>query len=99
MNLTENEARNIAHSIGLGHAYEKHAANVSESGELLTQSSFESLIFETLLSPAKVRQLENGRTVFLNADELFLVIVNPVDPDMGTAYWPIGGIHGFKILR
>ena len=99
MKLTEDEARKIARLIGLGHAFEKHAANVSESGELITQSSFESLILETLLSPSKVRQLENGRTAFWNADEHFLVVVNPVDPDMGTAYWPIGGINGYKVLR
>jgi hypothetical protein len=99
MNLTEDEARKIARSIGFGHAFDKHAANVSESGELITQSSFESLILETLLNPAKARQLENGRFVFWNAEESFLVIVNPVDPDLGTAYWPIGGIDGYKVLR
>jgi len=98
MKFTVDEARKIAHSIGLGHAFEKHAANVSESGELITQSSFESLILETLLNPAKSRQLENGRSVFWNAEESFLVIVNPVDPDQGTAYWPIGGINGYKVL-
>jgi hypothetical protein len=99
VNLTEEEARKIAHAIGFGHAYEKHAANVSESGELITQSSFESLILETILSPAKVRNLENGRAVFWNAHENFLVIVSPLDPDLGTAYWPIGGIDGYKVLR
>ena len=99
MKLTEDEARKIARLIGLGHAFEKHAANVSESGELITQSSFESLILETLLNPAKARQLENGRFVFWNAEESFLVIVNPVDPDLGTAYWPIGGIDGYKVRR
>jgi hypothetical protein len=45
-----------------------------------------------------MKQLSNGRSVFWNADEGFLVIVNPVDPDMGTAYWPEGGIDGYKIL-
>jgi hypothetical protein len=98
MKLTEEEARKIAHSIGFGHAFEKHAANVSESGELLTQSSFESLILETLLNPAKIRRLENDRFVFWNSEENFLVIMNPVDPDQGTAYWPIGGIDGYKVL-
>ena len=98
MKLTEEDAKKIARSIGFGHAYEKHAANVVEAGELLTQSSFESLILETLLTSAKMKQLSNGRSVFWNADEGFLVIVNPVDPDMGTAYWPEGGIDGYKIL-
>jgi hypothetical protein len=99
MRLTEDEAKKIAHRIGLGHAYHKHAANISESSELLTQSSFESLVLETLLNPAKMRKLAMGRTVFWNSDEEFLVIVNPVDPDKGTAYWPEGGIHGYRVLR
>jgi len=99
MRFTEDEAKKIAHCIGLGHAYQKHAANVSESSELLTHSSFESLILETLLNPAKIRKLENGRSVFWNSDQDFLVIVNPVDPDMGTAYWPEGGFNGYTILR
>lgn len=99
MKITEEEAKRLARSIGFGHAYVKHASNVSEAGELLTQSSFESLILETLLSPAKTRELEKGRTVFWNAEESFLVIVNPKDPEKGTAYWPEGGMDGFKILR
>ena len=99
MTLTEEEARRIARSIAFGHAYEKHASNVSKAGELMTQSSFESLILETLLNPAKSRQLEAGRSVFWNAHESFLVVVNPLDPDLGTAYWPIGEIDGYKILR
>ena len=99
MQLTEDEAKRIAHMIGLGHAFHKHASNVSESGELLTQSSFESLILETLLTPTKMKQLSNGRSAFWNADEDFLVIVSPADPDMGTAFWPGGGIDGYKILR
>jgi hypothetical protein len=98
MSLNEEEAKKIAHAIAFGHAYEKHAANVSEAGELITQSSFESLILETLLNPAKVSEIEAGRSKYWNAEECFLVIVNPLDPDMGTAYWPIGGIDGYKVI-
>lgn len=99
MSLNEEEAKRIAHAIAFGHAYEKHAANVSESGELITQSSFESLILATLLNPVKSRQLKTGRSVFWNAEEGFLVVVNLLDPDLGTAYWPIGGIDGYKVIR
>jgi len=99
MSLNEEEAKKIARAIAFGHAYEKHAANVSEAGELITQSSFESLILETLLNPEKVRKIEAGRSKYWNAQEGFLVIVNPLDPDLGTAYWPIGGIDGYKVIR
>jgi hypothetical protein len=99
MGLTEEEAKKIAHAIAFGHAYDKHAANVLESSELLTQSSFESLILETLLNPARIRKLGSSRSVFWNSEEDFLVILNPVDPDMGTAYWPEGGINGYRALR
>ena len=99
MSLHEEEAKRIAHAIAFGHAYEKYAANVSESGELITQSSFESLILATLLNPAKSRQLKIGRSVFWNAEEGFLVIVNLLDPDLGTAYWPRGGVDGYKVIR
>jgi len=99
MNLNEEEARKIANAIAFGHAFEKHASNLSETGELITQSSFESLILETLLNPAKAEALDAGRHKYWNAEECFLVIVNPMDPEMGTAYWPTGGIDGYKVLR
>jgi hypothetical protein len=98
VSLTEDEARKIARSIAFGHAYEKHAANVSESGELITRSSFESLILETLLNPDRNRKLKNMRFVFWHAAEGFLVVFNPKDPDFGTAYWPIKGRKEYETL-
>jgi hypothetical protein len=99
MNLTGDDAKRIAHAIAFGHAYEKHAANISESGELLTQSSFESLVLQTLLSPDQSRRLKFKRAVFWNAVEGFLVIFSPDDPDAGTAYWPVRGIDEYKRIR
>jgi len=99
VNLTEEEARKIAHSIAFGHAYWEHATNLAESGELMTESSFEALILETLLNPEKSRCLIANRVAFWNATEGFLVIFNPADPDLGTAYWPGKGVDGYKKLR
>ena len=99
MIFTEEEAKRIARAIALGHAYWKHAANVAEAGELLTASSFESLILETLLNPDKSRRLDNGRHVFWNGNEGFIVLYNPNDPELGTAYWPHNGINGYQNRR
>jgi hypothetical protein len=99
MDLSEDEARKIAHAIAFGHAYAGHAADLSESGELMTESGFEALILETLLNPAKSRELHTGRAAFWNEIEGLMVIVNPQDPEMGTAYWPKRGIDGYKRVR
>ena len=96
MKFTEEEARRIARAIAFGHAYWEHAANIVESGELITESSFESLILETILNPEKIRILNFGRSGYWNDEEKFLVIFNPSDPDLGTAYWPIRGVHELK---
>lgn len=53
MCLTGEDALKIAHAIGYGHAYWKHVADANEFGELMTQSTFEKLILETILYPDK----------------------------------------------
>jgi hypothetical protein len=97
--MTEENARKIAHAIAFGHAYWKHATNVSESGELINESSFESLILETILNPSKSRGLERNRAAFWNASEGLLVIFDPRDVDLGTAYWPKSGANEYKNVR
>ena len=98
MSLAVEEARKIAHTIAFGHAYWKHAADAREAGELMTQSSFEQLILETILSPDRKKSLRLSRTAFWNTVECFLVIHNPHDPDLGTAYWPAEGRDEFESL-
>jgi hypothetical protein len=98
MSMTGEDALKIAHAIGFGHAYWKHVADANEFGELITQSTFEHLILETILYPEKCRPLRLNRTAFWNATEGLLVIHNPMDPDLGTAYWPAEGRHEFENL-
>ena len=98
MSLAGEDALRIAHAIAFGHAYWKHVAQANEAGELITQSTFEHLIWETLLYPDKSRQLRLNRTAFWNATESLLVIHNPIDPDLGTAYWTAEGRHEFESL-
>jgi hypothetical protein len=98
MSLSGEDARRIAHAIAFGHAYWKHVAEANEFGELITQSTFEQLILETLLYPEKSRPLRLKRTAFWSANEGLLVIHNPIDPDLGTAYWPAEGRHEFESL-
>jgi hypothetical protein len=99
MELDANQAKAIAHGIAFGHAYWKHVADADEYGELLTQSAFEEIILETLLKPAKAKALRGKRSAFWNAKEAFLVIHNPNDPDLGTAYWPAEGRNEFENLH
>jgi hypothetical protein len=98
MGLTGEDALKIAHAIAFGHAYWKHIADANEFSELITQSTFEQIILETILYPEKNKQLRLNRTAFWNATESLLVIHNPSDPDLGTAYWPAEGRHEFESL-
>jgi filamentous hemagglutinin len=98
MTLTSEEARHIAHVIAFGHAYWKHVADANEFGELITQSTFEQLVLDTILYPKKRRLLRMNRTAFWNQAEGLLVIHNPVDPDLGTASWPTEGRDEFESL-
>jgi hypothetical protein len=98
MSVANEDALKIAHAVAFGHAYWKHVADANEFGELITQSTFERLILETILYPDKSRPLRLQRMAFWNADEGLLVIHNPIDPDLGTAYWPAEGRHEFESL-
>jgi hypothetical protein len=98
MILDEEEARRIAHAIAFGHAYWKHAAHEGEEGAPITESSFEQLILETLLNPTNSRVLRWNRSAFWNEMEGLLVIHNPTDPEMGTAYWPEKGRNEYESL-
>jgi hypothetical protein len=98
MSLTGEDARKIAHAIAFGHAYRKHVADANEFGELIIQSTFEQLVLETILCAEKFKQLRWNRTAFWNATEGLLVIYNPIDPDLGTAYWPSEGRNEFENL-
>jgi hypothetical protein len=98
MSLTGEFAQKIARSIAFGHAYWKHVADANKFGELISQSNFEQLVLETILDPEKIKQLRWNRMAFWNATEGLLVIYNPVDPDLGTAYWPVEGRNEFENL-
>lgn len=98
MSFTDEDALKIAHAIAFGHAYWKHVADANEFGELITQSTFEQLVLQTILYPEKSKPLRLKRMAFWNANEDLLVIYNPIDPDLGTAYWPVEGRHEFESL-
>jgi hypothetical protein len=98
MSLTIEAARKVAQAIALGHADWKHVADANELGELITQSTFEQLVLETILHPGKSKLLRRNRLAFWNGAEGLLVIHNPNDPDLGTAYWPTGGRNEFENL-
>jgi len=99
VNFTEEQARRIARAIAYGHAYWKHATNEIESGDSISESSFEWLIMQTILTAAKRRDLTDGRWAFWNKEGGLMVLYNPADPDLGTAFWPANGIDRFKKIR
>ena len=91
----EGEARDTAERIANGHAYEKHCGELNN----LSRADFTSIIFDTLVHPFRAKKLPKGRSAYWNEKEQFIVIVNPSEPDGGTAFRPDTGIAYFTQLK
>jgi filamentous hemagglutinin len=81
------EARKIAE----GHAFDKHVVQRGEYPEIATREEFADLINEVIRNPTDRKSFGDGRTGYWHEDLETVVIVNPYDPEGGTAFRPREG--------
>ena len=84
-----------AESIANGHAYPKHR---EQFPNVNTRDDFAEVIDGIINNPSDTRNLDRGRTAYWDDATGTLVIVNPTDPDNGTAYKPDNGKADFDGL-
>jgi len=94
--------RNVAKKISGGHAYSKHVLQKGEFGSI-TQSEFNNIVYNTVRKPDLYRDLPNGRKAFWSftgssKKKGTLVIYDPKNPDLGTAFRPDDGVEYFYDL-
>ncbi len=78
---------NIAEHIGNGHAYDKHLVERGEfEGIAKTKEEFVAHIENVMKNPDRVENLGKSITAYDQEKTKTIVIHNPSNPDMGTAY-------------
>ena len=93
----------LGKSISEGHAFDKHVASRGEFKDLgiSTREAFAKHI-EGVIARAKgpdIRELSRGRTAYWDPESGTVVIRNPKDPDLGTAFRPADGRKYFEGLK
>lgn len=90
----------IAKKISSGHAYFKHVVVKKEFQHLgiTTQKQFARHIDKIMNNPTAQKKLPGGRTAFWDQKSGTVVILNPKDPDGGTAFIPTTGVTYFNKL-
>ena len=84
---------NISRDISEGHAFEKHVIRRNEFPGVTTKQDF-GVIISDVIRTGEARQLGNGRTAFWK--DGVIVLLDPRNPDGGTAFRPTGG-YGYFI--
>ena len=90
--IEEYRERFIAQEIAGGHAFEKH---IDEFPGISTRAQFAAEIDRILRAPTATRALRGGREAFWDTFTGTVVIYNPNDPDLGTAFKPTNGRQYF----
>jgi RHS repeat-associated protein len=84
-----------ANQIANGHAFEKHADEFGAE----TPEELEQIVKDTLERATQSRELSNGRTAYYDEETNTVVIVDPANPDNGTAFKPTPGKVYFEELK
>jgi len=85
-----------ARQIAGGHAWDNHK---HEFSEITTIDQFAEVIFQTMTKPSVAKLLSRGRVAFWNDALAMLVIRDPENDDLGTAFKPSRGRSYFDSLR
>jgi RHS repeat-associated protein len=92
----------LADSIGRGHAYTEHGKwefnDLGITGDDTREDveRFVTLVNDTIENNSESKTLLNGRTAYRKDETGIIVIVNPNDPDKGTAFRPEANGRDFK---
>lgn len=98
MAIAPEEARRVAADIANGHAYEKHVRQEAAFPNVEARGDFAALIERILLEPSAEKLLPRGRRAFWDDATQTIVIVDPRNPDFGTAFTPADGKAYFTNL-
>jgi len=90
-------ASSIADHIGGGHAYQKHVVDRNEYPGM-SQAQFKALIRDTIENPSDFKKFSGNKLAYWNDAEQTVVIVDPNNPDGGTAFRPAAGKQYFDEL-
>ncbi len=86
----------VATSIGRGHAFDEHVIAEGEFPGISRRQQFENLVLSVVRSRnVHVCDLSDGRTAFYDERTNTLVIVDPRNRDLGSAYKPSGRLDYF----
>src|SRR5439155_10817131 len=92
------KAGRIAENIATGHALEKHLIEYSEIG-IQDATEFKVYVDSVMLNPTSYKPLERGRVGFLDESTGTVVIYDPKNPDLGTAFIPPDPVGYYNNLR
>jgi filamentous hemagglutinin len=90
--IIQQHLRFVSQRIAAGHAFKKHIADFPG---ISTPAQFAAEIDRILRAPTATRVLRGGREAFWDALTGTVVIYNPKDPDLGTAFKPTNGRQYF----
>jgi filamentous hemagglutinin len=85
-----------AEKIASGHAWTKHR---NEFSDISTVGEFAQHIDNVMRNPSQSKSLFGGRVAFWDEDSGTLVIRDPNNSDLGTAFKPNGGKAYYDNLR
>jgi hypothetical protein len=89
----------VAYDIGYGHAWLDHRADSWNRIGLNNPGELVDIIDDTMNFPDDQKlDLDGGREAYWNERYQLIVIVNPDDPDSGTAFIPTNGKRYFNEL-
>jgi RHS repeat-associated protein len=80
-----------ARSIARGHAFAKHVLQRGEFPGISSTDQFEALIESIISSPSATKPLTRGRTAYWSDPHRTVVILDPANADLGTAFKPTAG--------
>lgn len=91
--------RSVTDSIAGGHAFDKHVLKKQEFPGLTSKKQFSDHLRNVVENADDVRVLQNDRKAFWHSDSGTVVIHDPSNPDMGTAFVPDNGKGYFDNLK
>ena len=89
----------IAENIANGHAFQKHVVEFGEYPEIANRQQFQDLIQNVMDNPTADKVLSGGRFAYWQQSTDTVVIINPADPDGGTAFRPVDGFAYYEGLH
>jgi hypothetical protein len=92
-NIIKYNRKQIAGSIGSGHAFTNH---IKEFTTIKSKEALSEFVSKVMKNPTETRKLEGGRDAYFHADTGVVVIYDPLHKDGGTVFKPRFGSKNQK---